>query len=147
MDASSSSLQVDRVAVVYYFCSVQCQDNFLAHPALYVGKPLETSIKQRRFVLGMSLDCAQAMQLEQTMLQMMGIHGLQVDAEVVAIEYNLLEVTAGQIETALANAGASLGTGWSLRFKRGWVHYIEENELDNLAAGDIPCCNRPPAKG
>lgn len=79
--------------------------------------------------------------------QLMSAHNISIEANTISIDYNLLELNAHQIESALIQAGASMGSGWSERLKRGWIHYSEENELDHLAAPDAACCNQAPGKG
>jgi len=79
--------------------------------------------------------------------QLMSVHNITVEGNKITIDYNLIEVNAGQIEAAMVKAGALLGEGWGERLKRGWIHYTEETELDNLAASDTACCNKSPAKG
>ena len=152
MDTADSDWCVQHGGVNYRFCSTQCRENFRARPSLYVGRNSATGsgrsiIKQRAFALAQALDHVQQIHLKQDITRLMGIRDLEVKADAVTITYDLLEVSAKQIEQALTKAGVSLGTGWSSRLKRGWIHYSEENELDNLAAGASPCCNKPPAKG
>ncbi len=77
---------------------------------------------------------------------MMGILDVRITGEKVAVTYDLFEATAEQIERDIEQAGAKLGAGWASRLRRGWVHYTEENELDNLAVSNMACCNTPPAK-
>jgi len=79
--------------------------------------------------------------------KLMSVRNIKVEGDSLSIDYNLLEITAEQIESTLLRAGALMGLGWAERLKRGWIHYTEETELDNLATGDAACCNKPPAKG
>ncbi len=89
----------------------------------------------------------QAEALMMALNQLMSVRNINIEGNRISIDYNLLELNAGQVEAALITAGASMGSGWAERLKRGWVHYTEENELDNLVASDSACCNKAPAKG
>jgi len=147
MDATDFGITATHIGIVYHFCSEQCLENFKARPRLYVGKGAQkaegrTVVKRREFALNRPVPDAGA--LEAALLGMMGVKAVEVSGDRVSVTYDLLTATAAQIERALAEAGAGLGSGWAARLKRGWVNYTEETELENLAAGDAPCCNRPP---
>ena len=62
----------------------------------------------------------------------MGIKNVDIDSEGMHISYDLLQVTAEQIETAIDKSGVILGDKLSQKLKRAFVHYVEESELDNL---------------
>ena len=152
MDAIDSSVFADHLGITYYFCMEQCRENFLARPALYIGKKPprhvgRSIIKRRRFKLDRPIAGMHREDLLTALNQLMSVRNVSIEGDRLSIDYNLLEINAGQIETALVETGASMGSGWAERLKRGWVNYTEENELDNLAAGAAPCCNKPPAKG
>ncbi len=152
MDAEHSKICADHIGIKYRFCSQQCRENFLARPTLYVGRQAaklagKVVIKRRTFLLDHAVGEAMEYQLNDALRQMMGVRDVRVNGREISVTYDLLEDTAEQVEQALADAGAAFGSGWAERLKRGWVHYTEETELDNLAAGDAACCNKPPAKG
>jgi len=152
MDASASGLTAEHLGVVHHFCSETCRENFLKRPRLYPGSiagaiSARAVIKRRRFALAEALDEEQRRSVAEVLKGLMGVHKVEVGATEVFIEYNLMEIQAIQIEGALAKAGATLAGGWTERLRRRWVRYTEENELDNLAAGEGACCNKPPAKG
>ncbi len=121
----------------FAFCSEQCKERFLANPGLYVGRPGEPAPKQRGEVLlkrrSMSLadplpDQA-AEELKSMLGGMMGVKSVLFSADRLDIEYDLLEATAAQIETAIMNFGVRLGDRWVDRFKRAIVHAVEEDVL------------------
>ncbi len=152
MDAADSNISTGHLGMTYYFCTDQCRENFLARPALYIGKKLprhedRAIIKRRRFKLDQAIAGMHREDLLTALNQLMSVRNVTIEGDRLSIDYNLLEINAGQIEAALVKAGASMGSGWAERLKRGWVNYTEENELDNLVAGAAPCCNKPPAKG
>jgi len=147
MDAADSALTAGHLGIVYHFCSQQCVENFHARPRLYVGRGAQKTegkiiVKRRRFTLDRPVPDAGV--LEAALLGMMGVKEVGISGARVSVSYDLLEATAVQVGREIEKAGASLGKGWAERFKRGWVQYAEETELENLAAGDAPCCNRPP---
>ena len=149
MDVTGSEITAEHIGIVYHFCSEQCQENFTARPGLYAGKGAQkpegkTLIKRRTFALECPLADAEADAMKAALLRMMGVRVVDISGVKVAVTYDLLEATAAQIGREIEQAGAKVGKGWSERLKRGWVRYTEETELENLAAGDAPCCNRPP---
>jgi YHS domain-containing protein len=152
MDASDSNICADHLGVEYRFCMAQCRENFLARPLLYLGKqsPIKAGrqvIKRRRFTLDCPVVGLQRDALLMELNKLMSVRNIRVEGDRLSIDYNLLEVTVGQIEATLVRAGALMGSGWSERLKRGWIHYTEETELDNLATGESACCNKSPTKG
>jgi len=152
MDASNSGIHTDHMGVEYHFCMEQCRENFLARPFLYIGKqsPIKAGrkvIKRRRFRLDCTVVGLQRDTLLMELNKLMSVRNIMIEGDSLSIDYNLLEITAGQIEATLVRAGALMGSGWAERLKRGWIHYTEENELDNLATGESACCNKPPTKG
>ncbi len=137
--------------VSYHLCSQQCRQNFDKQPKLYLGIRAEKNkrksiVKKRTFKLDAPLPEAESASLETILSKMMGIRRVQISDANIFIVYDLLEAKAEQIEKVIQQAGNKLGTGWRARLKRGWIHYTEETELDNLAAGESACCNKPPAK-
>jgi YHS domain-containing protein/copper chaperone CopZ len=149
MDATESSLTAEHIGITYHFCSEQCLENFTARPRLYIGKGAQKAegkaiIKRRVFTLDRPVPDADAGALEAALLRMMGVKEVEISGAKVAVSYDLLEATAAQVGREIEQAGADLGKGWAARFKRGWLQYTEETELENLTAEDAPCCNRPP---
>jgi len=152
MDADDSAICAEHLGITYCFCTEQCRENFIARPKLYIGKKMAMSegrsvIKRRQFKLDQAIAGMRREDLLVALNQLMSVRNVSIEGERISIDYNLLEINAEQIEAVLVKAGASMGSGWSERLKRGWVHYTEENELDNLAADDAACCNKAPSKG
>jgi len=152
MHVDDPTLCANHLGISYYFCMPQCRENFLARPKLYLGqhapqKQGHQIIKRRSFGLDQPVDAMHRDYVCAHLNQLMSVRNVRIEGSTVSIDYNLIEITAGQIEQALVEAGNHLGNGWAERLKRGWIHYTEENELDNLASGDAACCNKPPVKG
>ena len=63
---------------------------------------------------------------------MMGIGHITIKGDTIDIQYDLLQVTEAQIESALAEVGATLDQNWSERLRRAFVHYFEETEISSL---------------
>ncbi len=151
MDTTTTEIVTEHLDMSYHFCSQQCLENFIAHPKLYLGiKSLKKEgkhvIKRRSFMLDRPLQGSIENTLKTTLSAMMGVRDVRIVGVKVTVTYDLLEATSVQIEKDIEQAGTSLGTGWAERLKRGWVHYTEETELDNLAVDNMACCNKPPAK-
>jgi len=152
MDTKKSSACAEHSGITYYFCTPQCRENFLARPLLYIGKTSvkrmgQEVIKRRTFSLDQAMGGMQAEALLMALKQLMSVDNINIEGDRISIDYDLLEINASQIEAALVAAGASMGSGWAERLKRGWIHYTEENQLDNLAAAESACCNKAPGKG
>lgn len=137
----------------YAFCSEQCRERFLAHPHLYVGLPGKkapkqegvTVIKQRRMRLAQPLSSAEAEVVTAAVQGLMGIRAVSVEGDSICISYDLLEVTAEQIEKKLQETSTQLGGGLAERLRRAFIHYEEECESGNLEVRKGACCNKPPA--
>ena len=151
MDASATQITTEYLGISHHFCSQQCLENFTSRPLLYLGIKSQKQngkslLKRRTFMLDSSIPKSGEDSLKSVLTEMMGVREAQVSGAKVSVTYDLLEATAMQIEQTLEQAGTKLGAGWADQLKRGWVHYTEENALDNLAATDAPCCNKPPTK-
>ncbi len=133
----------------FAFCSAQCRERFVANPRLYIGLPGRPApkqqglkvLKRRRFVLDSALDDTAAAIVHAQISAMMGIEALSIDGANMAVTYDLLQATAAQIESALGQAGASLGDGWGEQLRRGFVHYTEECEIGELQVGPPSGCH------
>jgi hypothetical protein len=132
----------------FAFCSLQCKERFLQNPHLYIAhagrkapkQEGKTLYKQRRLKLDRPLTPAMAETVSDAVKAMMEITRIEIDRDIVKVTYDRLEATEEQIESEIARAGAGLGDEWSERLRRGFVHYLEETEIENLAAS-------PPAHG
>lgn len=144
-----SSLGTEYLGRHFAFCTAQCRERFLANPHLYVGLPGrpapkqsgQTVLKRRRFALDTALDAYQANSVRARVGALMGIEAVEVRGAEIVVTYDLLQATAAQIETAFADAGARLGSGWAERLRRGFVHYTEECEIGHLQVGPPSDCH------
>lgn len=135
---------VEHQGLSYAFCSRQCQERFLANPSLYVSAAgYHAAAKQhgheltrrRRWVLARTLTPPQRATVQEAISQMMGIVEVQVDEAAVTVGYDLLQATAAQIEACIeAQPEAALRRRWRDRLWRAWVHFLEENQVANLAS-------------
>lgn len=140
MQVSPDSFAMEHLEMHYAFCSQQCQDRFKANPHLYVGVPGRMApkhkgveiLKQRRFRLEQPMSDTDASILVEALGTMMGIKHTEVAGDIVSITYDLFQATAEQIEARMGQVGLRLGTEWSARLQRGFVHYLEEVEVGNL---------------
>ena len=140
MQVPSTSFATEYAGSHYAFCSAQCKERFLATPHLYVGFPGRKApaqegkkvIKCRRLSLSAPLDAIQAEQVKHALLEMMGIHEVCIERDRIEIQYDLIQVTAGQIADKLALIGADLGGGWVDRLKLAFINNLEEIEINSL---------------
>ncbi len=152
MGVTNAAISAEHLGVRYAFCSEPCRNNFLRRPKLYVGRAAlakqgKVVMKHRRFQLEKVVAGLQHERLQFALKQLMSVEDISIDGCTISMTYNLLEINARQIESALRDAGMQLSNSWWQRLKRNWIHYTEENELDNLTTAASACCNRPPAKG
>jgi len=146
MTVSRDSFALDYLGIHYAFCSQQCQDRFRANPHLYVGVPGEKApkqqgvevIKRRRFQLEQPLTDTEAASLAEALGAMMGIRHTEVSGNMVTITYDLLQATAEQIAARMGEIGLNMGGGWAERLQQGFVHYLEESELDSMEVAPRP---------
>ncbi len=130
-----------------HFCSEQCKETFVAHPALYLGNADRgKDIKRRTLQMAEPLDAEAARQVVSCLTALMGVKEVTVDGEKIEIIYDLLQVTEKVIEKALMDAKQPLSEGWLERLQRAWVQSHEETELDNLTVKPLPGCHRMPPK-
>ena len=137
---------IDYLGMHFAFCSLQCKERFLANPHLYIGEPGQKApkqkgrkvIKRRRFELTEPLTDAMAARVAEEIRSMMGIKGIIVNGTSIEISYDLLEATAEQIESRLEKVGAHLGHDWGQQLRRGFVHFLEETEVDSLEVSPSP---------
>ncbi|MEQ1591398.1 MAG: YHS domain-containing protein [Thiobacillaceae bacterium] len=141
MNVAPTQFETIFEGIRYAFCSEQCRQRFVANPHLYIGVPGEKSPKQkgvelfkrRRFLLDMPLAQQDAMILSEELGAMMGVKAIEIqDDNTVTITYDLLQATADQLEAKMVEVGVKLGEGWAERLRRGFVHYMEECEVENL---------------
>jgi len=149
MRVDAEALQATHEGIKFAFCSEQCRQRFLANPHLYIGVPGEKAprqkgaevIKRRRFRLDGPLSGADATLLKEGLEAMMGIKEVQVVEDTVAITYDLLQATAEQIEARIGEIGLHLESGWGERLQRGFIHYFEECEVENLEVAPRRGCH------
>ena len=149
MQVPSASFATEYAGGHYAFCSAQCKERFLASPHLYIGFPGRKApaqegkkvIKRRRLLLLAPLDAAQAEQVKQALLEMMGIHEVCIEGDKIEIQYDLVQVTAEQIADKLALIGADLGDGWIDRLKLAFINNLEEIEISSLEVENRKSCH------
>ena len=63
---------------------------------------------------------------------MMGVKAVEAQGDIVTITYDLIQAMAEQLEAKMVEVGVKLGEGWAERLRRGFVHDLEECEVDSL---------------
>lgn len=140
MIVGTPAVETVYAGIHYAFCSNQCRERFVANPHLYVGYPGHKSprqrgvqaVKIRRLRLEHPLSPHEAELLTADLRGMMGIREMHADDRLIEITYDLMEVTAEQIEARLARIGLKLGQEWPERLRLGFIHFIEESEVLGL---------------
>jgi len=141
MEVDPAQFETTFEGIYYAFCSEQCRQRFIANPHLYIGVPGEKAprqrgmelLKRRRFLLDTPLATQHAAILADALGGMMGVKAIEIeDGSKVTITYDLLQATADQIESKMAEVGVKLGDGWAERLRRSFVHYTEECEVGSL---------------
>ncbi len=143
MAVAPDAFALTQAGIRYAFCSQQCRDRFVANTHLYVGTPGHPAagqagrevVKRRIFRLEQVPGGPEAEALAAGLRAMMGVKAVHIEADRVALTYDLLQATAEQLEARMAEVGARLGAGWAERLRRGFLHYQEECEIGSLAAG------------
>ena len=102
-------------------------------------------MKHRRIALNHRKDGPNAERFTAALQEGVGVTEVTYDKEkcVLNISYNLNMITFAQIENILANAGYTWPDSFLQRTKRSWIHFSEENELENAKAPSAPCCSHP----
>lgn len=89
-------------------------------------------LKRRRLHLAPALSSNQALLLSDALATMTGVKKVFAERDKVEITYDLLQVTAEQIEAKISEICLCLGDGWPERIRLAFVHYQEECEVGNL---------------
>lgn len=140
MTVKKGGFALDHEGLAYAFCSMQCRERFVANPHLYVGRPGQPAMKQqgrevikrRTLRLQNSLSPGQASRLTEELQGLMGVRSVTVAGAYIDIRYDLLQVTAEQIERKIKAIGEVLSRALGEKLRRALIHSLEEIELDNL---------------
>lgn len=140
MVVDGHKIEITYIEVRYVFCSNQCRERFEANPQLYIGHPGHKApkqkgvqvVKRRLFKLEQSLSQPDAKVLAKEVYDMMGIRQIHIDGMDIEVTYDLIEVTAEQIEDRMVEIGVKLGEEWSQRLRRGFIHLLEETEVSSM---------------
>lgn len=130
----------------YYFCSDQCRDTFIQHPKLY-GTHRHSGdrcIKARYFRFAQPVSTNDQDGIRACVETLMGIESACFEEGLLRVTYDLLQVNATRIESAIEKAGFALEEGLMHRIRRELIQEQEETDLTNLEAGEAACCNRSP---
>lgn len=140
MLVDAHTIEIVYAGIHYAFCSKQCRERFVANPHLYVGYPGHKApkqrgiqvVKRRRFRLEHLLSPLESELLTEDLQGMMGVRKVHVDDMMIEVTYDLMEVTAEQIEARLVEIGLRLGEEWPERLRCGFIHFLEESEVSGL---------------
>jgi len=146
MNVTTNEFKATHHGITYLFCSKQCEHNFGERPRLYLKPPQQTVLKSHDFKLQETLDTNSQEEVRSLLLGMMGIQSIGMKERTLSIQYNLLEVSAAQIEETLQKEKIILDQSLLSKFKRDLIYYSEKNALELLSEPEGSCCNKPPKK-
>jgi YHS domain-containing protein len=140
MVVDAGKIKVTYAGVSYNFCSNQCRERFEANPHLYIGPPGHKApkqngvqlLKRRHFKIEQSLSIPDAKVLATELNDMMGVRNIHMEGMDISVTYDLMEVTAEQIEDRMVEIGIKLGKEWTQRLRRGLIHLLEETEVSSM---------------
>lgn len=142
MKAVHDDLWRTHLGIKRYCCSQQCVDRFIAHPGLYCGNPKtgpsekqqgRMEIKRHQIIFYKAMPTESIVAISEAVGSMMGVKMLNVHREAVYVTYDLMVVSLEDIEWMIEGVLGQLYSPMVDRIKRGWIHCIEECELENLA--------------
>ncbi len=82
--------------------------------------------------------------IAQQLGEMNGVNKLEFNEKkgVLTITYNLESIMLKKIEEMISAQGLQLDNSLLARWKRSWLHFAEQNELDNFHV-QPSCCSDP----
>jgi hypothetical protein len=102
---------------------------------------MESAIKKRTLTLQNVCSQAQLNSAAISLSEMEGILDVSTRAiNKLVVEYNLIKVNLFRIETLLEDLRIPASKSFFQKFKRGWIHFTEENEVQNLQSVPLDCC-------
>jgi len=108
---------------------------------------MSDTIKKRNIKLVSSLTADSANLLCEQLLESGGIIDVNwKEPDRLKVEYELMAINLAEIEKKLGDAGGRMSGGLMNRFVRGWIHYTEENEAQNMRFVPHSCCSIPESK-
>ena len=140
MFVDAHKIEIVYAEVHYAFCSEQCHERFFGNPHLYIVYPGHKApkfrgiqaLKWRRFKLEYALTSLEFEQLIEGLRSLMGVRKVHVNNMILEITYDLMKVTAEQIENRLVEIGLNLGGQWPERLRRSFINFVEEFEISGL---------------
>lgn len=80
---------------------------------------------------------------EEVIKVLKGVKSVKIDKEKrdAFVEYDLNKCMESDIEEAMVNAGFVLDDGFMQKLKRGYIHYTEVNDRENLQHQPSSCCD------
>lgn len=142
MSEVDKSLHYNYRGVHHYFCSTQCLTRFKRHPHLFVGEPkYDLSVKQKgsevikkqKIQLINAIDEKTEMLIRSNLQSLMGVKAVQFLEQSIFVTYDLIQVSLKDIENSIVTIIGKLDGSLTEKIKRGFIHYTEECELENLA--------------
>jgi len=142
MEVDHNENEIIHQQMHFVFCSAQCKERFIAHPHLYVGYPGQpapkqegqVALKRRRLHLAQPLSAEDAALVQEVLGELMGVNAVTASGDSIEVTYDLLQVGLKELEAALSDAGARLGSDWVQRLRHALIHESEEWQLESREA-------------
>lgn len=142
MKAVQDDLWRTHLGIKHFFCSQQCVDRFIALSGLYTGHPKtgpaekqkgRIQIKRHKISFSEPISAQSMAEIQEAVRVMMGVKSLNAHREAIFVTYDLMEVSLEDIEKTVERILGKIDSPMIEHVKRGWIHYTEECELENLA--------------
>lgn len=103
---------------------------------------MEETIKKHHIKIK-EAQVSSVLKLEAVLKDIKGVKEVTVELDKgdILVEYDLEWCSEADIEKAMQDAGFVLDDSIVEKLKRGWIHYTEENEQDNLHHKPTSCCD------
>jgi len=90
-------------------------------------------IKKRRIRLLSVISNDARARLITAITKLMGVQDISIEGDEVLVVYDLMKIALEDIEAVIVKSVGQLDEAVTEKIKRGFIHYSEECELDNLA--------------
>ena len=103
------------------------------------------SIKKRKLLVN-NMTCEGCEEkIKNEVLKLNGVNTVEVNHKTgtVNVRYDLLQVNLSEIENKIKSTGYKLNNNLLYKLKSGFIHFLEENERDNITTKVSSCCSNP----
>lgn len=104
-----------------------------------------SSIKNRTLLVN-NMTCGECEEkIEKEISNLTGVVKVEANHKTgkIEVEYDVLKINLKIIEYKLKKIGYNLKEGLLYKLENGFIHFLEENERDNMTSKSSPCCSNP----